>query len=208
MPESLYARAHQIAHAVLEGEPALQASLLMQFCGDDVALLQEVRWLLAAADNAALDATPNSIQVLAEDVFSNARIDGAAPGRYRLLEQIGEGGMGVVWLAQRELGGVQQRVALKRLRLNAVADARETLQRVLADFDIRFHTSNFAGETNKRIQEFGALTMQLACRVIEFIGCLRKSVIDSGNWKRRSANQGRARVVVAPQIRSIAPSRS
>ena len=123
MPKTLYVRAHEIAHAVLNCEPAQQKAYLMKFCGDDDVLLQEVRWLLAAAEDDALDAIPSAIGAVADDVLANARINGSEPGNYRLLEQIGEGGMGVVWLAERQVGAVRQRVALKRLRLSAVGDA-------------------------------------------------------------------------------------
>lgn len=123
MREQVYLRAHEIAHAVLALAPAAQASYLSTRCGDDNELLEEVRWLLAAAEDEALDATPSAIDAIAEDVNSNARINGSEPGHYRLLEPIGEGGMGVVWLAQRQVGAIQQRVALKRLRLNPVAEA-------------------------------------------------------------------------------------
>ena len=123
MPKTLYVRAHEIAHAVLNCEPAQQKAYLMKSCGDDDELLQEVRWLLAAAEDDALDAIPSAIGAVADDVLANARINGSEPGNYRLLEQIGEGGMGVVWLAERQVGAVRQRVALKRLRLSAVGDA-------------------------------------------------------------------------------------
>lgn len=123
MPNTLYVRAHEIAHAVLNCEPAQQKAYLMKSCGDDDELLQEVRWLLAAAEDDALDAIPSAIGAVADDVLANARINGSEPGNYRLLEQIGEGGMGVVWLAERQVGAIHQRVALKRLRLSAVRDA-------------------------------------------------------------------------------------
>lgn len=39
-------------------------------------------------------------------------------GGFTIIERIGEGGMGEVWLAQRQVGSARQKVALKLLRLN------------------------------------------------------------------------------------------
>ncbi len=51
--------------------------------------------------------------------FENAKTDDPEPGdevgRYRLIERIGHGGMGVVWLAEQQIP-VQRKVALKLIR--------------------------------------------------------------------------------------------
>ncbi len=63
---------------------------------------------------------------------SSSEQAGARLGRYTLLEPIGEGGMGVIWLAeQRE--PVQRRVALKIVKLGM--DTRQ----VLARFEVERH---------------------------------------------------------------------
>jgi len=51
-------------------------------------------------------------------------------GRYKLLEQIGEGGMGVVWMAQQE-EPVRRRVALKIIKLGM--DTRDVVARFEAE---------------------------------------------------------------------------
>jgi eukaryotic-like serine/threonine-protein kinase len=50
--------------------------------------------------------------------FPGAReLSGQAIGVYRLRSQIGEGGMGTVWLADRDDGRFERRVALKLLNI-------------------------------------------------------------------------------------------
>src|SRR5215831_10500388 len=51
-------------------------------------------------------------------------------GRYKLLEQIGEGGFGVVWMAEQE-EPVRRRVALKILKLGM--DTRQVIARFEAE---------------------------------------------------------------------------
>jgi serine/threonine-protein kinase len=98
------ARFHQVHEAPAAEQPALLAALE----AEDPALAAEVRSLLAALDAGPvpeLASTTNAGELVAEFV-----------GPYRLLRRLGEGGMGTVFLAEREVGGFRQRVALKLLR--------------------------------------------------------------------------------------------
>src|SRR5262245_66033407 len=80
--------------------PAERAAYLKGACGADPALLANVRELLAAheKDDGFLDRPPPCATVDEPPVAERA---GAVIGPYKLLEQVGEGGFGVVSMAQR-----------------------------------------------------------------------------------------------------------
>jgi serine/threonine-protein kinase len=93
-------------------------------CADDADLLREVSGLLAAQH-----ASPGILAEGAAGVLRQLRSDEQAPdligqqvGAYRLLRLVGEGGMGSVYLAEREGGDFAQRVALKLVRADFISD--------------------------------------------------------------------------------------
>ncbi len=116
-PEDRYRRAQAIAHELLERPVAERAERLSSACGDDEALCREVQWLIAAVETGETSAGPlEQFEDLTHSLLANVRIDANASRHYTLIERLGEGGMGQVWLAEREDGAVRQRVALKLLR--------------------------------------------------------------------------------------------
>jgi formylglycine-generating enzyme required for sulfatase activity len=95
-----------------------RAVFLDRACGDDAALRAEVESLLDAHDAAgSYLGAPTSALDEAETL--TADVEGVPPsrviGRYKLLQQVGEGGFGTVWMAeQRE--PVKRRVAVKIIK--------------------------------------------------------------------------------------------
>lgn len=120
-----YRRAQALVHEVHELAETERVRRLDEACADDPALRREVEWLLASIENPSddeLGALQLGVETERNAVFSKARLDAQTAASYRLIERIGEGGMGQVWLAEREQGEVRQRVALKMLRGTGVGE--------------------------------------------------------------------------------------
>src|SRR5262249_1256655 len=111
-------RAAAIFDAAVElGTAAERAAYLDAACGEDAQLRAEVEGLLAH-DNAAgsfldLSARPDPPSAVEEPAV--AERPGSVIGPYKLLEQIGEGGFGVVFMAEQQQP-VRRKVALKILK--------------------------------------------------------------------------------------------
>ncbi|MEM7051316.1 MAG: serine/threonine-protein kinase [Acidobacteriota bacterium] len=107
----------RIFQRIWESPPQRRAALLDEACGDDSSLRADVESLLASAGSPTgwLDgsAANRAIDLLSTDPALPAD---AEVGQYRLLEPIGRGGMGVVYLAERSDGQYDQRVALKVIK--------------------------------------------------------------------------------------------
>jgi len=123
------------AEAVQLDTPEARAAFLDGACGADAALRQRVEALLRAAENAGdfLEDPPTG---LSGAVGANALMDafiekpGDRIGRYKLLQQIGEGGCGVVYMAEQE-EPVRRRVALKVIKLGM--DTKSVIARFEAE---------------------------------------------------------------------------
>src|SRR5262245_58635268 len=83
-----------------EKSPADRAALLTRECGGDNDLRRRVEALLLAHDQpqSFLQAPAVDLKATAD---TNASLVGTTIGPYKLFQQIGEGGMGVVYLAEQ-----------------------------------------------------------------------------------------------------------
>jgi serine/threonine-protein kinase len=113
-------RVHQVLDAALTRQPDEWAALLEETCGDDPELRQEVEALLARVDTAQrfLESPPAALAaaLMAEEAEVSASHVGRRIGAYRLVKEIGRGGMARVFLAERADGQFEHQVALKLLR--------------------------------------------------------------------------------------------
>jgi serine/threonine protein kinase/tetratricopeptide (TPR) repeat protein len=131
-------------HQALERSAQERAAFLDEACAGDEPLRWRVEALLQAHDNPGSFLQAPAVQ-LSETTDSNPRDDGGpnigpetAPGEvsgkvvgpYQLLQQIGEGGMGAVWMAE-QTHPVHRKVALKLIKSGM--DSRQVIARFEAE---------------------------------------------------------------------------
>jgi eukaryotic-like serine/threonine-protein kinase len=116
-----WSRVKALFNEALDLPPPQRASLLDRACGGDDALRVEVESLLAFADeDGPLGPTVAEHAASVLDVVVDPNC-GARLGAYRILRELGRGGMGAVYLAERVDGEFQQQVAIKIVR-RSIAD--------------------------------------------------------------------------------------
>jgi serine/threonine protein kinase/Flp pilus assembly protein TadD len=120
--KTVFLNALEIASSEARG-----AYLLAQ-CGNDQSLRAEVEELLQHHEQIA--AIGESISVSSTTFPPSLEHPGTQIGPYKLLQQIGEGGMGVVYMAE-QTQPVQRRVALKVIK--AGMDSRQVIARFEAE---------------------------------------------------------------------------
>ncbi len=107
--------------------PEQRSVYLAGACQGDPALREQVESLLAAAEQAG-DFLERTVQVgPGEGLLERV---GSVIGRYKLLEEIGQGGFGVVYMAE-QVEPVRRKVALKIIK--AGMDTREVIARFEAE---------------------------------------------------------------------------
>jgi len=130
------ASAYTIFNNALElSDAAARALYLDGACGTDAALRARVEKLLLAHGEAggffSQPLNPNPpVQPHSTRVPLSLEKAGATIGRYKLLEQIGEGGCGVVYMAEQQVP-VRRRVALKIIKLGM--DTKQVVARFEAE---------------------------------------------------------------------------
>ncbi|MFL5340383.1 MAG: protein kinase domain-containing protein [Gemmataceae bacterium] len=120
-------KAEEIFHDALARPPVERPAFLAAACAGDEPLQQRVEALLHAHEN------PGSFLAAQPVPTADAPITerpGTAIGPYKLIEQIGEGGMGTVWMAQ-QTEPVKRLVAVKLIK--AGMDSQQVIARFEAE---------------------------------------------------------------------------
>src|SRR2546425_1019016 len=110
--------------------PAERAAYLDEACGDNARLRAEVESLLKAGQQAGgffEGLGPSSAVTVDEPITERT---GTVIGPYKLLEQIGEGGFGLVFMAEQQQP-IRRKVALKILKPGM--DTRQVIARFEAE---------------------------------------------------------------------------
>ena len=125
----------EVFSAALEQPVAERAQFLAESCGDDEALRGEVESLLAAHEEPKNLLDQHTIDLAAQLQTDGDKYRGKRFGAYRILWEIGRGGMGAVFLAERADGDFQQQVALKIIRQSfADSDIKKHFRRERQDY--------------------------------------------------------------------------
>ena len=134
MTHSHWSRAKQVFQEALEKNGAERTQFVAAACGDDADLRAQVEALLAAHDQAGeflasptgggADAAARAVAEEASDHPPEG--PGTQIGPYKLLQLIGEGGFGMVYMAD-QVEPIRRRVALKIIKLGM--DTKEVIAR-------------------------------------------------------------------------------
>ncbi|MEM7354640.1 MAG: serine/threonine-protein kinase, partial [Acidobacteriota bacterium] len=137
MDAESWRRVEELFHDALEQPAAERRAWLEAACADAPELQQEVESLLAAGEHTSRveDAVRGGFE-LATQV-----LPGEVPeriGPYRVIREVGRGGTGVVYLAERD-GEVRQRVAVKVIKrgmdTDEILDRLRRERQILADLE-------------------------------------------------------------------------
>lgn len=122
-------RVKEIVSAGLEREGTSRAAFLEEACGSDESLRQEVEELIASFHDAGdfLDEAPVAVKPFAEARSASKHhslccAQGEQIGPYRVLDVLGQGGMGTVYRAMRVDGDFTMQVAVKVVKRGMDSD--------------------------------------------------------------------------------------
>ncbi len=139
MSQQRWPRMLEIFDEVVELPQADRAAALRRLCGSDSTLLGAVEGLLDGDGRVSPDFLEGPPVVASAESSVVRPLPAEHIGPYRLIETIGEGGMGSVFLAERDDGTFERRVAIKVIRpgMESAEMVRrlETERQILAGLD-------------------------------------------------------------------------
>ena len=122
--EEIFSRAYEIESS------ADRVAYLNQSCGDDAIVRERVERLLDAAPNLGSFLEGNTDKIAVTLDYQIPDYVGSQIGPYKIREQLGEGGMGIVYVAE-QVEPVRRKVALKIIKPGM--DSRESVARFEAE---------------------------------------------------------------------------
>jgi serine/threonine protein kinase len=135
MQPERWGQIEEIFQSAIDCSPQNRTALLDSTCGNDTELRREVESLLALHEEGGCTGSPafeDGFKVLEQ---LNERVDeGRRIGTYRVLREIGRGGMGTVYLAARADAAFEKLVAIKIIRRGL--DTEDIIQRFRSERQI------------------------------------------------------------------------
>lgn len=146
MTSSRWRHVRDLFDAALKTDAGKREAFLDEACSDDPQLRADLRSLLEAHQGSGPidDLAAGFMDPLLSQLREGTQVaDGPGPGervgRFRLVERVASGGMGAVYLAERDDEQLQQRVALKLVRTGLHSDDLQrrflTERQILAQLD-------------------------------------------------------------------------
>src|SRR5262245_43151505 len=140
MKPERYQQVKQVFQSALECEPDRLAAFLAEACAGDPSLRAEVEALLAYdAREGHIIESPLAAGALSTRDSEEKPMVGARIGPHQILHEIGQGGIGTVYLAERADQAFHKRVAIKLLKRGMDSDSVrrrfEKERQILANLD-------------------------------------------------------------------------
>jgi serine/threonine protein kinase len=137
-PTENWARIERLFEAAVDLPPAERASFLDAECAGDPPLRRELESLLAA-DSTDGETIADAVAREAQAFVGSEELAGSRMGTYRIIREIGRGGMGSVYLAIRDDDQYRKEVAIKLIRhgmdTQDVLDRFRRERQILANLD-------------------------------------------------------------------------
>ena len=121
-----------LLQAALQLAPERRDEFLSQACSGDSALVEEIQSLLTSYRRAEGFLDAPAVEVAARSIAkeaSAATLVGQTVAQYRIVRNLGYGGMGSVWLAERNDGRFERQVAIKFLNMSMMGGGAERFER-------------------------------------------------------------------------------
>jgi eukaryotic-like serine/threonine-protein kinase len=158
-------RLKEIFNHALELSDNDRMDYLKRVCGHDNGLSNEVNSLLDAYTNTGvLDHSIHNLKTSAISKLEDQGMIGKHIGPYRIIRELGYGGMGTVYLGERADGEFRQQVALKLLR--TIFTSGEQMRRFRAERQI---LATFNHENIARLYDGGITDLGQQYFVMEYI---------------------------------------
>ncbi|MEO6923937.1 MAG: serine/threonine-protein kinase, partial [Bryocella sp.] len=122
MTPEVWAEIRKLLEQVMD-LPASERPAFLATCGSSVEVIAQVERLLSFEQQASSVFSIESWHGRAARSAAEADLSGMLVGSYKLLRELGRGGMGAVYLAERADGTYQQQVAVKILQENIFTEA-------------------------------------------------------------------------------------